>query len=145
MRAIRINPYTEKVTEFDFDGSDYKNMYKELTFESHKVDCFQMINMGPGVNAYIDESGALPHHNPSHHWKCPSTDWITGMAIVLGETEDDWGDLPEMKLWISFDDFESNIIFDGIRNPDFKLPSSKMEIHSFDDVESMMGFLKDIR
>lgn len=144
MRAIKVDPYTNTVKVIDFDGSDHRNMYTELSSDGHEVDCFERVPVGPGHHAYIDESGALPHHNPTHFWKLPTTPWIAGMAVILGEIDHggeegvDWSDtMISIKAVWSFMQFGTPKTMEP--------PSTEWEVKSFDTPEEMFKFLRGDR
>ena len=134
MQALKINPYDQTVVAFDFDGSEFSNMYTELSSKDHPIDIFERVLIGPGHYAYIDESGALPHHNPTHYWKLPTTDWIAGMAIILGDKGEDWAgtNMPPEVI--------SDFIDWGTKET-MTPPSTRHEVIGFDSVDDLMAHL----
>ena len=142
MRALKVDPYTNTVKVIDFDGSDHRNMYTELSSDGHEVDCFERVSVGPGVHAWIDESGATERKNPTHYWQLPTTGWIAGMAVILSETDyggedgPDWSachiPVPAIHQFIKF----------GVKG-EIEVPSTEFFVRAFDTPDELLQFLKD--
>jgi hypothetical protein len=66
MRAILIDPFACAVSEVEYDGSNYRNMYPLLSHETHPVDCFTLCypdGLAGRDALFVDDNGLLgdPH------------------------------------------------------------------------------------
>ena len=141
MKAIRINPYSQEVEELTvFDLNSNQGVYELLSTPDHPIDCYERVLVGPGHYAYIDESGGLPHHNPTHFWKLPTTPWIAGMGLILGETSDreDWADcIVDGEIVIKF------ILMKTLEEMNAAdLPENNFSVIGFDTAEELFDYLE---
>lgn len=87
MRSILINPYNQTVTEQDV-GGDIKDWYALLRANDplFHSDMVELIRLGPGVDLWIDEEGALEDGRPVFQFEDGPA--FAGVAFILGENDE---------------------------------------------------------
>lgn len=53
MKAILIDPFTQTISEVDYDGN-YKNIYKLIG-----ANCFDLAHLGQGDAIFVDDEGLI--------------------------------------------------------------------------------------
>lgn len=99
MKAILIDPVTQKVSEVEHNG-DYKEIYKLLSDPANdmNVRLFEIIDLGKGETLFVDEEGLL--HNPKFFFKWDTyRQPLAGRGLILGTNRA--GDSTSTKLTVA--------------------------------------------
>lgn len=98
MRAILIDPFTETISEVDYDG-DYKSIYRLLSDEKQTVDTFTVVGLSDEETLFVDDNGLL--NEPTHFfiWKGYGQP-LAGKGLILGVDEE--GDSVATKYTLDY-------------------------------------------
>lgn len=100
IKAILIDPFACTVTEVQYEGDDYKQIYPLISHETMKVDCFTGAYPASlaGYDAvYVDDEGLFK--NPQRFFLIPSNGQpLAGKGLVVGANDEGESISAETKL-----------------------------------------------
>ena len=92
LRCILIDPVAKTVTESEYDGDNYKNIYKLLTDESNglKVDTFDAVRIDEHNAIFVDDNGLLRVHEggPEFYFRYGKGSPLVGRGLIIGNDDE---------------------------------------------------------
>lgn len=82
MRAILIDPFTETISEVEYDGI-YRSIYRLLSHPEQPVDTFTVVRISAEDTIFVDDNGLL--NEPTHffeYYGYPQP--LAGKGLILG-------------------------------------------------------------
>jgi hypothetical protein len=90
IKAILIDPFACTITEVEYDGDDYKQIYPLLSHESMKVNTFTCAypsSLASHDAVYVDDEGLFK--NPQRFFLIPSNGQpLAGKGLVIGADDE---------------------------------------------------------
>lgn len=82
MKGILIDPFTETISEIEH-SQDYKEIYRVLSHEAVKVDCFSVVSLSDTESLFVDDEGLLK--DPKYFFMYDGYPQpLAGKGLILG-------------------------------------------------------------